>query len=957
MTASIRRALTAALVVPLVSGLSLLPPAGATSASVGATPALTSPTRTTLPGLYVVTLDGPAAAAHGATRPAPGERYDRTSPEVQRYQARLVSQQNAVLAAAGDPEVVYRYTTALNGFAAELDAGQVKSLRARSDVLLVERSTTHPVASATTDFLDLEGSRGAWQQAGGADDAGRGVVVGVVDSGIWPENPSFAGLAQAAPGQAKGLPRFHGACTPAERWSASDCNSKIVSARWFVRGFGSDNLATSETLSARDSVGHGSHVASVAAGERDVRVSIDEQPFGRASGVAPAARLAVYKACWTAPDPSDDGCTTADTVAAVDRAVSDGVDVLNLSVSGADDPTDSLSRAFLTATTAGVFVSTAAGNGGPAPGGVGNTAPWVTTVAATTSRLYQGAVRLPDGSAFVGAMTADQPVTDAPVVLGIDAAADSGDPAAARCEEGSLDAQVVQDAVVVCDRGEIPRVDKSTAVARAGGAGMVLANTSPDSVDADVHAVPTVHLDAADAASLVAYVRAAGDDARVSLDPDAREDVPVPTVAHFSARGPVTGGDVLKPDLSAPGVAVVGATAPPASSGRHWDLMSGTSVGSAHVAGLAALVRGVHPTWSPARIRSAMSTTAFDVAAAVDPLSQGAGHVDPSRFLDPGLVVDVEPAQWRSFLRGERKAQDLNLPSVALGGMVGRTTVVRRLTSVAPTTETYTASVSPMPGLDVTVRPATITLDPGESRRVRVRVVATADAPVTDFSTGTISWTGLAHEVRMPVAVRTSPVSAPGEVGASGTDGSLTVTGRSGQTRPVQPRSSGLVPATPLGLTLEPGTIDLSAPEIDADTFAADVAVPEGSEAARFEVSARSAGDDFDLYVYRDDELVATAASGASDAVITLDDPPPGDYQVLVQAAAAGNGSAATAQLSSWVVGGGGSPLTLAPGNSATRPGGSFDYTLSWSHLDPTQRWLGVVSYAGSSRRTFVRIN
>ncbi len=905
-----------------------------------------------------MTLAGAPSAVHRATRPGAGTRFDRTSSDVQRHQARLLARQDAVIAAIGDPEVSYRFTTALNGFAAVLEAGQVKDLRARTDVLLVERSSTRRLASASTDFLDLEGSGGAWQQAGGPEKAGRGVVVGVVDGGIWPENPSFAGLAQATPGQAKGVPGFHGSCTPAERWNTSDCTGKVVSARWFVRGFGSDNLASQEILSARDAVGHGSHVASVAAGEADVKVSIDEQPFGRTSGVAPAARLSIYKACWTAPDPADDGCTTADLVAAVDRAVSDGVDVLNLSVSGTDDPADSLSRAFLSATTAGVFVAAAAGNGGPEPGTVGNTAPWVTTVAASTSHLYQGAVRLPDGSSYVGAMTADATVSDARVVLAADAAADGAEPSsAARCEEGTLDARLVQDAVVVCDRGETARVDKSTAVAQAGGVGMVLANTSPDSVDADVHAVPTVHLDARAAASLAAYVREAGPEARVSLDPTASEDVPVPTSARFSGRGPVAGGDVLKPDLSAPGQAVVGATAPPASSGRHWDLMSGTSVGAAHVAGLAALVRGAHPTWSPARIRSAMSTTAYDLADAVDPLAQGAGHVEPRRFLDPGLVLDTDPVQWRAYLRGERKAENLNLPSVALGGLVGRTTVVRRLTSVAATTETFTASVSPVPGLDITVRPATVTLEPGESRRVRIRVEALADVPIGSFSTGAITWTGLVHQARLPVAVRTSAVSAPGEVAAGGTDGSLTVSGRSTLIGPVAMRTSGLVPATPLGLTLEPGTIDPAAPDIDADTFATDVDVAQGSEAARFEVSARSAGDDFDLYVYRDEALVAAATSGASDAVVTLDDPAPGSYRVLVQAAAAGNGSAATAQLSSWVIGATLSPLDINPGSEAARPGGSFDYTVSWSGVDPTQRWLGVVRYADSDRRTFVRIN
>ncbi len=164
-------------------------------------------------------------------------------------------------------------------------------------------------------------------------------------------------------------------------------------------------------------------MASAAVGRRDVGVQIEGQSFGRSSGMAPGARLAVYKACWTAPDPADDGCATADAVAAVDRAVADGVDVIGFAVAGSDDPHDSLSRAFLGASAAGVFVAAAAGNEGPEAGTVRNAAPWVTTVAAGTSHVYEGSVRLPDGSAYDGAMTADAAVPATRAVLAADAAA------------------------------------------------------------------------------------------------------------------------------------------------------------------------------------------------------------------------------------------------------------------------------------------------------------------------------------------------------------------------------------------------------------------------------------------------------------------------------------------------------------------------------------------------------
>lgn len=938
------------------TGLPAAHAAGGDRAGVG------NPTHATEPGLYLVTLTGRPTAGHPSTRPAPGQRFDRTRPAVADLATRLRERQDRVLEQVGDPTVLYRYTTALNGFAARLDATQVKQLRRDDRVVLVERSTVQHTASDSAGFLGLTGPDGAWAGAGGPAQAGKGVVVGVVDTGIWPENPSFAGLPQQTPGTSEALPSFHGACSPAEQWKAGDCNDKVVSARWFVDGFGRDRLASTEVLSARDSTGHGSHDASTAAGERQVDVRIDGQSFGRSSGMAPAARIAVYKACWTAPDPSDDGCATADTVAAVDRAVADGVDVLSFSVAGSPDPGDTLSRAFLSAASAGVFVATAAGNRG-AGEGVGNAAPWVTTVGASTHRPHQGGVLLGDGSSYVGAMASDRAVPSAGIVLARDAAAkDAGPAAAARCEIGALDAATVAGSIVVCERGDVPRVDKSNAVSRAGGVAMVLVNTVADSVEPDVHAVPTVHLDVDDAAALEAYVRAAGSDATASLDPTASEDVQVPSVAPFSARGPLPAGSLLKPDLTAPGVAVVGAVAPTSSAGRLWDLRSGTSVSAPHVAGLAAFLRSVHPTWSPARLKSAMMTTADDLEGAAGPFAAGAGHVDPEGFLDPGIVLDAQPAQWRRFLAGDLRAQDLNLPSVAVGRLVGSTTLVRRITNVGGTRETYTASVTGLDGVAVSVRPRTVTLRPGQTRSVRLRLVATRSAPVRDFTRGRLTWTGLTHQARIPVVVRTAPVAAPEQIDVPVEAGQVVVDGRTGTGRRVRATPVGLTPAAPIGVSLRTGSFDVAAPEADADTFSTAVEVPDGSEAARFEVVSHNAADDLDLYVFRAGELVERSTGPAASATVTLLDPAPGDYTVYVHAVEVGNGAASTGELCTWVLGRhdkadpGAGALTVETEQPASRPGAPFRATVSWNDLDPTQRWFGVMKYAGSGRRTVLRI-
>jgi hypothetical protein len=488
---------------------------------------------------------------------------------------------------------------------------------------------------------------------------------------------------------------------------------------------------------------------------------------------------------------------------------------------------------------------------------------------------------------------------------------------------------------------------------------MVLVNTVADSVEADVHAVPTVHLDVDDAAALTSYIREAGEAASASLDPEASADVDLPTVASFSARGPLPGGDLLKPDLTAPGVSVIGAVAPPSSSGRLWDLRSGTSVSAPHVAGLAAFLLSVHPTWSPARLKSAMMTTADDLKGAAGPFAEGAGQVDPEGFLDPGLVLDSAPRSWRRYLEGELRPQDLNLPSVAVGGLVGRTTVVRRLTHVGRTTETYTASVTGLDGVDVRVRPRTVTLRPGQTRAVRIRLTATQSAPIDDYARGRITWTGLTHQARIPVVVRTESVAAPEEVGVGVDSRRVVVDGRTGTGRRVLAAAVGMAPADPVGLSLRPGDFDVRSPASDADTYSRTVTVTPGSEAARFEVAA-NAGDDLDLYVFRDGELVEQSNDRSASEAVTLLDPAAGDYTVYVHAVEAGNGAASTGELSTWVL----DEQDETDGNveveteqAGTGPGAPFRATVSWGDdLDPTRRWFGVVRYAGSDRRTVLRI-
>jgi len=929
-----------------------------------ATGQVTDPARATAPGVYVVTMAAQPSSVH--VRTPPGARFDRTRAAVRGYEQQLVDRQDQVLRSVGDPAVLYHYATALDGFAASLTTGQVQELRRTPGVVRVERSTKQhveqvrsapAVGSSSRDLLGLAGPRGAWALHGGPAKAGEGVVVGVVDTGIWPENPSFTGLPQRTPGTAPRLPGFHGGCSAAREWSPQNCTDKVVSARWFVNGFGEENVAGAEYLSPRDGTGHGSHVASTIAGDHGVRVLVDGQRFGTTSGMAPAARLAVYKACWTAPDPSQDGCTTADTVAAVDRAVGDGVDVLNYSISGSDSIDDSVASAFLGAASAGVFVATSGGNR-PASGAVQHVEPWVTSVAASTHHVFQGAVRLGDGRSLVGAMVSDQRVRSSRLVSGSEVRAPGATAAAARyCQPGSLDASKAQGTVVVCERGRGARVDKSAAVAAAGGSGMVLLNSRHQSTDADVHAVPTVHLDVDQGRIVRRYLAQARGKADASLDPDGRTPQQVPMLAGFSSRGPAAGSDVVKPDLTAPGVSVLGAVAPPSDSGRMWDLFSGTSSSAAHVAGLAAFVAGVHRDWSPAAIKSAMMTTASDLHGAHSPLAEGAGQVSPRSFLDPGLVFDTDAASWRRAAAGDAKLRDVNAPSLAIDALVGHPSVTRTVTNVSNRGESYAVRVHGLRDVDVQAFPATFVLRPGQSRTVRLRVSARPSATVDQDVRGWLVWRGDRHTVRIPVVVRPTVVAAPQQVDGRGPAGAVVVRGRSGNGRTVKLQSSGLVAARTNPVTLAPTSFDPKDPKATAPATS-QVAVPAGTDLARFEVTGGSRDKGVDLYVYRDGDLVGSAVGSGDQAVVTLTDPARGRYEVLAGAhsplASTGPGELAT-----WIVPhhGAGTPVRLSTDAVGSAPGKKFTYSARWAGLDPRKRWLGVVSYGDTDRRTLVQVN
>ncbi len=643
--------------------------------------------------LYLVALEGPGTAGLP-------ERTSTTTED-------LRTDQDRTLAAVGSPSPVYRWTTALNGYAVRLDRAQAARLAQVDGVADVERNELRELAGTEVAASPLRAARPAGNDRGGA-----GTVVGVVDSGIGPDSPLFA----AVPGLGRAPDDYNGICQPGEDWSRDTCNAKLVGARWFVEGFGRDRVRNSASLSAHDNEGHGTQVASIAAGNAGVSVQVGGHSFGSFSGVAPQARVAAYKACWTAPSPEGDGCATADLVSAVDQATADGVDVLNLSVAGGR-ALDTVDRALLGAAEADIVVAAAAGNDG-GERYAAHASPWATSVGAATSRTRLGEVRVVDGPTLEGAMSSRRGVGRAPVVLAADAVAPGAATADARaCVPGSLDGGRVAGAVVVCERGRIGRVDKSDAVQRAEGAGMVLVNQEERSATDDIHAVPTVHLGVDEGRRLVRSIRA-DEDARVSLAPTGA--APGGRVPAFSPAGDPEGRTV-KPDLVAPGSGVLGAVPPDTSTlGHRWEQLTGTSAAAAGYSGEAARVRARHPDWSATAVRSALSTSAAGAAGNPSALRQGAGRVRGDAALRPGLVLEVADGAHRRWFEGARYREGLNTPSVMLGP--GQRSATREVTNIGDRAMYYSVQVRGLAGTGVVVRPAAIRIGPGETREITVRL-------------------------------------------------------------------------------------------------------------------------------------------------------------------------------------------------------------------------------------------
>ena len=613
--------------------------------------------------VYVVVMTAkPAVAYKGsvkglpATRPASGQKINADSARVNRYERFLRARHNGALAAVGlaATQKIHDYTISLNGFAVALTKAQAAEMRRQPGVMMVLKDQLrHKTTDNSPTFLGLTNPGGPWAKGY----TGEGVVVGIIDTGIWPEHPSFADDGSYLPMPAfAGLPYEFGNTA----WNPNDApytedNNKLLGARQMLETYrlytGAD---PDEFDSARDDDGHGTHTASTAAGNAGVAASISGVSFGTVSGIAPRARVIAYKALGNL------GGYTSDLAAAIDQAVADGVDVINYSIGGGAGSPGADDIAFLFAADAGVYVAASAGNEGPGPETVGSPGiwPWLTTVGASTQdRTFQGSVVLGDGSEYFGGSIASS-IGPAPLVDAADLGNEFGDPSV------GFEPADVSGKIVLVKRGVYGRVEKSLAVYEAGGAGMVLYNTSDaQDLNTDTHWVPTVHVNYTDGLAIKSYIADATGGATAEITAGVFTEIEAPWMASFSSRGPnAVAVDIIKPDITAPGVNILAGASlfpdPGYVPGELFQSIGGTSMSSPHVAGVFALVKQAHPKWSAAVAKSAIMTTAYqdvkgeDGVSQADPFAMGSGHVDPSSVANgspfkPGVAYD---AGWNEYL-------------------------------------------------------------------------------------------------------------------------------------------------------------------------------------------------------------------------------------------------------------------------------------------------------------------
>jgi subtilisin family serine protease len=993
--------------------------------------------------VYIVQLRSPSAAQHfaslagsfaGKVSSAPARSFDKNSAAVRSYTAELGMLQDQTLARISPAaKKIYSYRYTLNGFAVRMTDAEAHKLKHFEEVLNVWEDEIRPLATNfSPQFLGLFEPTVGLRGTPGLD--GDGVIIAMIDSGITPEHPALKDTREAdrprlcttswAENALLGRWLCHiyeiqedvllfdppenwsGVCQAGERFEETACNNKLIGARYFIDGAQATGpIDSGELISARDTDGHGTHTATTAAGNR-VNASIFGTLLGQVEGIAPRARIAAYKACWLRPGDLRASCNTSDLANAIDMAVADGVHIINYSVGStlrtATAPDD---IALMAAAKAGVLTAVAAGNEGPNLETIGSPAgaPWVITAAASSrdGQRFIEALEVISPSTVAGKYAVKEasftpPLIDRDPIEGRLILVDDNDETLDDGSAGTtfdaceplVNGSEVSGNIAFIQRGGCTFEIKVANAEDAGAIAALVFNIAGNPIvmtgAAGLSDIPALMIGQADG-NLILDEIDAGQTVELVLDKGffLTEEETGNVMGTFSARGPAPVQDILKPDVTAPGVNILAGFTPDAAnsvSGENFAYITGTSMATPHVAGVAALLLQAHPDWSPAAIKSALMTTAYQTVNQQDgstpaiPFDFGSGHIDPNKANDPGLIYDVTDDEYDAFACGisspavdqtrcdalsagglSFKAEDLNQPSIAVSRLANSQTVSRRVTNVGDETETYVASIIAPPAMMVDVVPANLTIAPGQSATFAVTLTYVS-GPLDLWRFGSLTWSSSNHDVRSVLAVRPVSLTAPAEVTSFGGTGNVSFPVEFGYTGSYSPGVHGLrKPLVINGFVDEDPTKTFSFRSTNGVT-AHLIDVPVDQAYLRFAMfdELTDGDDDLDMHVYYCPDNVNCTKIGQSGEATSREQfnvllPGAGRYAVLIHGFETDNvagGPGANYTLLGWAFG-----LIDDQGNmSASGPGfvtagTTVNVDVSWTGLESDTLYLGGISH------------
>ncbi|XP_002977415.2 subtilisin-like protease SBT5.4 [Selaginella moellendorffii] len=689
--------------------------------------------------------------------------------------------------------MLYSYKHLFNGFSAVIPPDKVKNISKLPGVKMVLEDKVYRLQTTNSwQFLGLQNmngtvANGKIQQT--RNNGGQDVVIGMLDTGIWPESASFDDSSYSPVPE-----NWNGSCVNTTDFSStSDCNRKIIGARYYFQAANATQQDESILLSPRDTEGHGTHTASTAAGSFVRDANYRGFTRGTARGGAYGARLSIYKTCW------NNLCSNADILAALDDGIGDGVQVFSISLSGEGaipETKDPLAFGTLYAAMHGISIVAAAGNYGPKYATVSNVAPWMITVAATTTdRAFASNVILGDLSSFMGESLSEAALQSGfyPLVAASDVSfANISSDLSMMCIPGALDPQKSQGKIVLCSDSGVSLVVKGVAGALAKAAGLIIYNSEMqgETLEAVNYGLPAANVGYKAGQAIVAYMQSTGNPtAYITRSVTSTSGRPAPEVAAFSGRGPnLVSPEIVKPDIAAPGVSILAAYSEFHKTDSY-VVISGTSMSCPHVTGIVALLKSLHPDWSPAAIQSAIITTGKttnNVGVSIKdqtsendatPFDIGGGEIDPQAAADPGLVYDATPGDYFLFYCQKLKLQkapaldadcrdtetesfQLNYPSISVSLKPGTAAkITRRLKSVMEGTSTFHASVRlpTVASLTVSVRPSVLNFtQQGDEASYKMEF-----SLVEGFSTkqayvyGSLTWSDdRGYRVRSPMVIK-----------------------------------------------------------------------------------------------------------------------------------------------------------------------------------------------------------